>query len=205
MQEYILNFENVASKDFCKDLCDFFNKYEKYAEGTEYGFGENTSSRKIVLVENMIHKDKFFVESCNGKLREVVEVLTAFVHSNIVPVVYPISMPIFSPIEVRKMLGPTQNHSDNISPFLVKKVAKSLVAYRVVTIIMTISSSSEILFFPKQEISIKLKQGSVVIFPPYWMFEHQTLGEKRHRISITTWLNESVEIKPGDSVPLILT
>jgi predicted 2-oxoglutarate/Fe(II)-dependent dioxygenase YbiX len=43
--------------------------------------------------------------------------------------------------------------------------------------------------FPYYDITVKLKKGSVLIFPPFWTHEHSTneLENNTFRYTITTW------------------
>lgn len=43
--------------------------------------------------------------------------------------------------------------------------------------------------FPYYDITIRLKKGSVIIFPPYWTHEHQVFGVENntYRYTISTW------------------
>lgn len=46
--------------------------------------------------------------------------------------------------------------------------------------------------FPGYDISIKLKKGSVIIFPPYWTHKHETndILDDTYRYTINTWYGE---------------
>jgi hypothetical protein len=48
--------------------------------------------------------------------------------------------------------------------------------------------------FPNQNLSLKLKKGSVLIFPPYWSHPYKTneVPSKTNRFSITPWICEKI-------------
>ena len=199
---YISTVEDALPETLCAELRAFLDEYDMYAEGTNYGDGENTASRKIQLVERFTHADQSYVQAYQAILDAVKPVLTDLVNSSVIPTVYPISAPVFAPIQVRKMLGPTRKHSDNVSPFSLFNELAPQVGYRVVTLILTLSDTTHQLIFPKQQHSVKLKRGALVTFPPYWMFEHYTTGDDSIRYSLTTWLNETRPLVPEECLPL---
>ena len=45
-------------------------------------------------------------------------------------------------------------------------------------------------YFPNQDVTIKLKKGQIITFPPFWTHPHatKTLENNTFRYTINTWL-----------------
>ena len=99
---------------------------------------------------------------------------------------------------LRKICGKTRLHVDNID-----KVYNSNISYingdrigdykmiRNCSIIFALNDNYDggTLRFPYHDISIKLKKGSVILFPPYWTHPHESdeLENDTFRYTINTW------------------
>ena len=181
--QYINHFEDALDPIFCDQVVDFFNSYLEKKIETNYGTGENTSSKKILL-DSLSESDKG-----NYHIKDYIySTIRKFIIESIIPKVYPIVNFDLEPIQIRKMIGPTLNHSDNVDPINLN----NRISYRVITILANISESSDVLVFPRQNIRIPLSRKSIIAFPPYWMFEHFSESTKPGRITIATWVRESV-------------
>lgn len=105
---------------------------------------------------------------------------------------------------LRKIYGPTRLHSDGISKILDdcelvfirdnRKGHQKMV--RSCTLIFCLNDNYDggIINFPYYDISIKLKKGSVILFPPFWTHQHEVseLLNNTFRYTITTWSCEKV-------------
>ena len=99
----------------------------------------------------------------------------------------------FSPPDIHVMLrkidGATKSHADGV--INTPKVVSTTNNVRIFSVIIALNSDYEggELCFPKQDISIKLKVGEAVIFPPYWTHPHHTNAlNGTFRYTINTWL-----------------
>lgn len=193
MPQYIWSVENVISDELCEEACRFTDKYQKYSDRSHYGRGENTNCRNLVLFEECAHEDSDYRAAHLALLAKIRSALANVVSTVIEPAIKPLMAPIFSPIQLRKMYGPTRSHFDNVSPSIVEKDGTQVFAARIVTFIVTLSETTDEIVFPRQGKTVPLKKGSVVLFPPYWMFEHYTTTSSQDggRYSLTTWLNET--------------
>jgi hypothetical protein len=191
--QYIWAAENAVPEELCDRACRFLEQYASEAQSTSYGTGENTFCKKIVLADELSTTEMPYALDGTSLRNALIECLTHFMQKSIIPATYPLAEPVFAPLEIRKMLGPTRNHSDNVSPFLLTMSGRPRIAYRVVSIIMTMSHSDDILYFPGQDRRLKLQRASIACFPPYWMFEHSSLDGGAPRYSVTTWLNETTD------------
>jgi len=124
--------------------------------------------------------------------------LTKITKEIVIPDIYPINSPVFERIQIRKMLGATKQHSDNIDPIY----STNYISYRVSSLICTLSETLDEIIFPNQNFKSKLPKGSLLYFPPYWMYEHYTLSHSKTRYSMTTWLRESSTIKMEETLQI---
>lgn len=99
---------------------------------------------------------------------------------------------------LRKIYGSTRLHIDNISELydsninFIKNNKKG--DYRMVrsaSIIFGLNDDYDggLYNFPYYDITLKLKKGSVIIFPPYWTHEHQVFAVENNtfRYTLSTW------------------
>jgi len=99
---------------------------------------------------------------------------------------------------LRKIYGKTRRHADGIP-----NIQKSNITFiadnkdgiynmiRNASIIFTLNDNYDggIFRFPYHDVSLKLKKGSVIIFPPFWTHPHESdyLENNTYRYTITTW------------------
>jgi hypothetical protein len=99
---------------------------------------------------------------------------------------------------LRKIYGRTRKHIDNISELydsninFIKNNKKG--DYRMVrsaSIIFGLNDDYDggMYNFPYYDVTLKLKKGSVIIFPPYWTHEHEvfTVENNTFRYTLSTW------------------
>ena len=101
---------------------------------------------------------------------------------------------------LRKVYGSTRLHIDNISEInnenniVFLKDNKKYIGdlfIRSASIIFALNDDYDggIFNFPYYDIKIKLKKGSVIIFPPYWTHKHEvyTVENNTYRYTLSTW------------------
>ena len=99
---------------------------------------------------------------------------------------------------LRKIYGSTRLHIDNISELyesninFIKENNKG--EYKMIrnsTIIFGLNDDYDggLYNFPYYDITLRLKKGSAIIFPPYWTHEHQvySVENNTYRYTISTW------------------
>jgi predicted 2-oxoglutarate/Fe(II)-dependent dioxygenase YbiX len=187
--------ENIIKDEDCDILIDFINTsklikedYEKSQNVQHYLVDTKNyrSYEKINILKDMNHllnkcmKDIIFIMNRINKL---------------------IKFEAISRYEYRKIYGPTRTHIDGISNiitsnekiFFINKdyIQTDYKLIRNATLIFTLNDNYEggELVFPYFDISIKLKKGSVIIFPPYWTHIHRSnpLKNDTFRYTINTW------------------
>jgi hypothetical protein len=107
--------------------------------------------------------------------------------------------------DFRKIYGKTLTHIDGIAYKITKDVnfvnkSHEIEDYEMIrnaSLIFTLNDDYEggIFEFPYYNISLKLKKGSVIIFPPYWTHLHQVsnVENNTYRYTITTWALEKLQ------------
>lgn len=99
----------------------------------------------------------------------------------------------FSMFELRKVYGITRNHTDGIFGETVRHPIDNalLKTIRVATIVIALNDDFDegVYDFPTQDVKIKLKQGSAILFPPYWTHPHSVskIENNEHRYILSTW------------------
>ena len=180
--KHIFNHCSVVPESLLSELEDFVAK-NGLAEQVSYGPGENTQCAKLILDPPEPCTDELYLRISLAALR----FLSNFARQYVIPKHYPLRHPAFEPIELRRMLGPTREHSDGISP----QVNANGISYRVASLILTVSDSADEIIFPSQGVRIPLRRGDVVVFPPYWTHRHFTISKTPGRVSIVTHLRET--------------
>lgn len=93
----------------------------------------------------------------------------------------------------RKIFGPTRLHTDGL---YVEKDKEYIPMNQIrnMSVIICLNDDYEggEFYFPKQDRTIKLKKGNIIVFPPYWTHPHMTypLLNNTYRYTINTWLYE---------------
>jgi len=99
----------------------------------------------------------------------------------------------FSMFELRKVYGITRNHTDGIFGETIRHPIDNalLKTIRVATIVIALNDDFDegVYNFPTQDVKIKLKQGSAIIFPPYWTHPHSVskIEKNEYRYILSTW------------------
>lgn len=107
--------------------------------------------------------------------------------------------------ELRKIFGATQLHTDGIDKIEYKKdiwfIKNQTIGdkkmIRNMSFILHLNDDYEggLFKFPLHDVEVKLKKGSVIIFPPYWTHPHcvSELENNTYRYTINTWGCEFIE------------
>ena len=104
---------------------------------------------------------------------------------------------------LRKIYGPTRNHTDGITEvynsnitFIKENKSSEYRMVRNTSVIFALNDNYEggIVRFPYHNISFKLKKGSVLLFPPFWTHPHEvdTPENNTFRYTINTWSCENI-------------
>ena len=179
-----------------------------------YSFSTEDNKYKKSL-ENIINKKKVSTNKLNGiskdKLEEyksIIDEKMKLIDKLISKTELKLSFNSNSGYILRKIIGKTILHADGTN---IHEESSNNIFYVKDNIlndsINTLIRNASIIFtlnddydggtfrFPYQDVSIKLKKGSVLIFPPYWTHPHETdeLENNTFRYTISTWSYEKMQ------------
>lgn len=187
---FILGAELVSKKD-CKDIIKFIDTYEKehsvirnYSEKNR-----NTKSKEIVLSEKLhLPKAK---EIDNIIFKRVGEAIKKFIVQNIPNPNHLMNNLEDTGYQLRKIVGPTLEHQDGVEVSVFKDICK----YRVGTIIISLKDTGDEIVFPHLDVTVPLKQGTILFFPPYWTHVHYSNWAEQEGYRIQTWLTNKKSLR----------
>jgi hypothetical protein len=196
MKNNIYIYKEALPMSSCDQIVDFLNKYKESTIKTKYSEGENVLCNKISF-----HSTDIIPDNKTSEIKELIALLfTNFVKKHVYSDMYQIRRCAFEMFQLREMYGPTKQHSDNVGPIL----NNNEINYRVLTIIATLSESTDTIHFPNQSCSYKLEKGTIITFPPYWNYPHYTESSIPGRVSIQSWLREYGPVSYNEEViPLV--
>ncbi len=96
--------------------------------------------------------------------------------------------------QFRKIYGSTRIHKDGIydSNYLI-----NFNVTRIASVVICLNDNYEggEFYFPIQNITVKLKKGQIIVFPPYWTHPHLTkeLKNRTYRYTINSWIYENTD------------
>lgn len=205
----IINILNLRKNDYgvgnnVKCYVNHIDSLLKLDDSLFYKFSTDSHKYEKILNElkstnilnGLIHED---IENLRNKINQKMEILkdimkeinnTIVIESN-------------TGYCLRKIYGKTRNHIDNISEIYNSNITfinkNKMGDYRMVrnaSIIMQLNDDYEggEFKFTYHDIKIKLKKGSILIFPPFWTHPHETeeLINETFRYTINTWSCEKI-------------
>jgi hypothetical protein len=104
----------------------------------------------------------------------------------------------FTNFEVRKFYGNTRVHQDGIEPcHLQRSTNDECFLARFGVIVISLTSSNDTLVFPNQNEEYIMKKGTVIFFPPFWMYPHYSKNFEQciDRMSLQVWILEESRFK----------
>jgi predicted 2-oxoglutarate/Fe(II)-dependent dioxygenase YbiX len=180
---------------------DLFNTYD---DEEYYPFSTDTIIYDKLL-ENTKSKN-IYTNKLNGVLKSEIEDINLYFNT-IIKVINPLLLSINPDIIVdgvskyiyRKIYGNTREHIDGLTDIrsptnlhvIHNNKKNESIMIRSITFIFSLNDDyiGGELKFPYYDLSIKLKKGSVIIFPPYWTHKHSSnnLENDTYRYTVTTW------------------
>ena len=190
------------------------NKYMYSDDSLYYEFSTETTTYNSLL-NNVNQKLNIYTNDLNGitekEIHDYLNILnkkTNIIKQIIKPINDKLSFEFDSGFCLRKIFGPTRPHIDGIHLDKVfnisfiqrcaesRKINMNTPIIRNCSAVFTLNDDYEGGLFKFQyfDISIKLKKGSVIIFPPYWTHKHETteLLNKTYRYTVNTWYGEQI-------------
>jgi len=169
-----------------------------------YEFSTDTNKYNELL-QNIQNKKSIYTNKLNGLLVKTMKEYHSKINDIMINIktimkeVNPlINFEHNSGYALRKIYGRTRKHIDNISEIhdsninFIKNNKKG--DYRMVrsaSIIFGLNDDYDggMYNFPYYDVTLKLKKGSVIIFPPYWTHQHEVFAVENNtfRYTLSTW------------------
>lgn len=183
---------------FNPDDCDYYREtIDNFIDNNNYSNmiwipGNNVNCNTFLISSNGLNKfsNQYLVKEIINKTNKIFNNITEYLTRN-----YHININGNSGFQFRKIYGPTRVHKDGICDENIRN-DKNLQQARIVSIIICLNDDYEggEFYFPVQNITVKLKKGQILIFPPYWTHPHLTndLKNRTYRYTINSWLYENI-------------
>ena len=184
---FILSAELVSKKD-CKDIIKFIDTHEKeHSILRDYSQKNRNTNSKEIALSRIMHLPKT-KEIDDIIFKRVGEAIKKFIVQNI-----PNGKQLMNNLEdsgyqLRKIIGPTLQHQDGVQ---VDILNKSTYKYRVGTLIISLKDTGDEIVFPHLDVTVPLKQGTILFFPPYWTHVHYSNWNEQEGYRIQTWLTNT--------------
>ena len=184
--------ENVIDTETCNQLISEISK----TNCTKLGFSDGNNVECYTVDNNTNTKiTKYFIKILIDMIDEIVFLKNV-----------PISG--MSNIEIRKVYGETRIHPDGIFQGLMIHPTRNhhIKTIRSLTIVGVLNDDygGGEYFFPSQNIKLKLKAGSFIMFPPYWTHPHSVSkivtkpNCNEYRYIVSTWGLDNFSIEYAD-------
>ena len=182
-----INILNHEDCDLYRELIDNFISNNSFSNKV-WESGNNVNCNTFVLQDNNLHQyaNKTLVKEIHNKTTRIFNSIRNYLRLN-----YQLSIKGDSGFQFRKIFGPTRIHKDGVYD------SANIVSYdktRIASVILCLNDDYEggEFYFPIQDITIKLKKGQIIVFPPYWTHPHLTmeLKNRTYRYTINSWLYE---------------
>jgi hypothetical protein len=180
----IFLIDNFIKDEHCIELVELIIKYSNKKEKWGNNTNVNCDFLNLEELENKELKEKY-----DKIIFDYISSFIQLLHND-----YDISCTGDSGYTLRKIYGPTRFHKDGIGVNLIdnRYVPKRKIRNMSVIIALNDDYEGGIFHFPNQKISVKLKKGQLIAFPPYWTHLHgvEAVINNTYRYTINTWLFE---------------
>ena len=144
---------------------------------------------------NTFNKILVKIQDCETKLKTIVKQLNDYIH-----------LECNSGYIFRKIYGKTKMHADGPQSKGVKTALHfvtrfddcnlNVVPIRTCSAIFCLNDDYEggVFHFPNQDVHVRLKKGSVILFPPYWTHPHEVdePTNNTYRYTLSTWFCQKI-------------
>ena len=177
---YILR--NVISNEKMQDIKKIIDKCANSIE--EYSECNNVKSTYLHFQD---------IEQYNSKIYQEIKRTFEYIRNKTeIPIHNLKSSVDYSAMQLRKINGPTRMHVDALTSPIFENQTTNI---RIYSVIVALNSDYEggQFYFPRQNVTVKLKAGEALIFPPYWTHPHRTNElNVPFRYTINTWLTKNM-------------
>ena len=170
--------ENIFDEKFCNNLISLMDESKQ----TKLSFSDHNNV-ECFSIQNFNHNE--IINKILKKITQIFKIFETLVKGS--------NINSFSMFELRKVYGITRNHTDGIFGETIRHPIDNalLKTIRVATLVIALNDNFDegIYNFPTQNIQIKLKQGSAILFPPYWTHPHSVskIENNEYRYILSTW------------------
>lgn len=200
----ITNSNILIIEDNCilnSDDCDYYREIiDNFINNNNYSNmiwvpGNNVNCNTFMISSNGLNEfsNKTLVKEIINKTTRIFNNITEYLTLN-----YHININGNTGFQFRKIFGSTRIHKDGIHAHHMvsdKNIEEAKIA-RIASIVICLNDDYEggEFYFPVQNITVKLKKGQILIFPPYWTHPHLTndLKNRTYRYTINSWFYENI-------------
>lgn len=170
--------DNVFDDELCDKLIDYIDS----SNTTRLSFS-NKNNVECFSVNNIEQNNvnKFVIEN----IRKIFELVTGYNNR--------INVSAQTLFELRKVYGETRLHQDGVfdMPVSINDSPTKIRSVRSLTIVITLNDdfNGGVYHFPNQNVSIKPKKGTAILFPPYYTHPHQVsqIEPGKYRYICSSW------------------
>jgi hypothetical protein len=170
---YVIKCDAILTIDSCDKLVNFFESHDA-KEKFIWDQTNNVICDSINVVDDEKFKKKF-----NGVILDIIvgiiKTLRCFTHY---------TCQGYECLLLRKIYGPTKLHCDGLGTLLNRNLS----------VIVSLNSDYHEghIYFPKQDVKIRLDKGEILVFPPYWTHPHRVFSpvDDTYRYTLNFWLTE---------------
>ena len=186
--EYIGTNIYIFNDVFDKDFCDNIIKLMDISECKKKTFS-NYNNVECFDIDNTNYnfiETNIFLDKTIRNIFDTLVILTKYIK------IYGVTN-----FELRKVYGKTREHIDGTCPDVIKHPLHNfyIKSIRSLTMVGVFNDDFDggVYHFPQQNINVKLKAGSLILFPPYWTHPHgvseinEIENGRKYRYTINCW------------------
>jgi hypothetical protein len=191
----IFVIKNFLDKDFC-------NKIINLMDDSNY-FKPNMYKNNVECFEVIYNDNEYIINLLNDKILDIFKIFSELLNITITDV---------TRIQLRKVFGETRLHTDSAVIDETKHPYNNTIlkTVRALTLVGVLNDNYEggIYNFPKQEFSIKLETGSIILFPPYWTHPHSVSkitiksNESKYRYIFSCWAMDDFLVNRKEDIDI---
>lgn len=170
--------ENILNYNFCDQLIKLIDSNN--CKKLSFSEHNNVECFNVEHFDNEILRKQII-----DKFTEIFQIFERLVNNQ--------KVDMFSNFELRKVYGITRTHVDGTFGETIRHpIDNALIkTVRNVTCVIALNDNYDdgIYNFPNQQLYIKLKKGSAILFPPYWTHPHNVskIGDGQYRYILSSW------------------
>ena len=167
MKQYVRYYDNILNKESCDYLIKIFDKHKKLVQDiNDFGRPKFSQINLMQVPEKETKIDhRYIVSRFNICINQYMKELSINKHF---PLQFPQSY-AYEQLRVKRYLANSDDRFDNhvdVGDYLTSKRFLAFFVY-----LNDVKKGGETVF-PEFGLTIKPKQGRVLVFPPMWMFVH---------------------------------